>query len=67
MTCNTANQYCPGFAYQVGAKVLAKCTVSTGGCILDKQMLFSCATECATTTPGTTVDQVKWTIADQCN
>jgi hypothetical protein len=66
-TCATANDYCPGFAYAVGDKVLAKCTVNTGGCISNKEMLFSCAADCATTTPGSGADQNKWSIADQCN
>jgi hypothetical protein len=63
----TANDYCPGFAYAAGDRVLATCTVNTGGCIADKDMLFSCVADCAATTPGTGADQNKWTISSQCN
>jgi hypothetical protein len=66
-TCATANDYCAGFAYAVGAKVLAMCIVNTGGCIANKEMLFNCVADCGSTTPGTGADQNKWTIAEQCN
>jgi hypothetical protein len=53
--------------YETGDYVLAECTVTTGGCLQDRTLLFRCVTDCNSQNPGTIVDQQKWTIASQCN
>jgi hypothetical protein len=66
-SCMDADDFCAGYSYMTGDQVLAKCTVGTAGCISGRTMLFECKSACTSQTPGTGVDNSKWSIVNQCN
>jgi hypothetical protein len=65
--CMDADDFCAGYSYAPGDRVLAECMVGTAGCIDGRTMMFECVSACTTQTPGTGVDNSKWNIVNQCN
>jgi hypothetical protein len=66
-TCDSASDYCSGYPYVPGDRVVNHCANASAGCVKDKLMLFECVDSCGSQVPGTGTTEEHWKVKANCD